>query len=71
MMRKKSKRERTIPTAEQIRSEILREKYHRKYKQVLKSTMYALIVVAAIAVLIVVGGRVSPSMPITAYLPVL
>lgn len=52
MMRKKSKRERTIPTAEQIRSEILREKYHRKYKQVLKSTMYALIVVAAIAVLI-------------------
>ncbi len=52
MIRKRRKKERTIPTADQIRSEILREKYHRKYKQVLKSTLYALVVVAAIAVLI-------------------
>lgn len=52
MMTKKSKRVKAIPTAEQIRSEILREKYTRKYKQVIKSTIYALVVVAAVAVLI-------------------
>lgn len=52
MMIKKSKRVKAIPTADQIRSEILREKYSRKYKQVIKSTVYALVVVAAVAVLI-------------------
>ena len=52
MVRKKSKKIISIPTQEQIEAEILREKYNRKYKQVLKSTMYSLIVVAAIAVLI-------------------
>lgn len=52
MLRKKIKNIKSIPTAEQIEAEILREKYNRKYKQVLKSTMYSLIVVAAVAVLI-------------------
>ena len=52
MVRKKSKKTSVIPTPEQIEKEILREKYNRKYKQVLRSTMYSLIVVAAIAVLI-------------------
>ncbi|MBO5936679.1 MAG: signal peptidase I [Clostridia bacterium] len=52
MVRKKSKSFGSIPTAEQIENEILREKYNRKYKQVLRSTMYSLIVVAAVAVLI-------------------
>ncbi len=52
MVRNKSKKLRSIPTAEQIEAEILREKYNRKYKQVLRSTMYSLIVVAAVAVLI-------------------
>ncbi len=52
MVRKKSKKQISIPTAEQIENEILREKYNRKYKQVLRSTMYSLIVVAAVAVLI-------------------
>ncbi len=42
----------TLPTAKQIEAEILREKYNRKYKQVLKSTLYSLIIVAAVAVLI-------------------
>ena len=51
MVRKKL-RAQAIPTADQIKSEILREKYNRKYKQVMKSTLYALVVVAAIAVLI-------------------
>ena len=41
-----------LPTAKQIENEILREKYNRKYKQVLRSTLYSLVVVAAVAVLI-------------------
>ncbi len=52
MVRRKSKGFGSIPTAEQIETEILREKYNQKYKQVLRSTMYSLIVVAAVAVLI-------------------
>ena len=51
-MVRKNLHARAIPTADQIKSEILREKYNRKYKQVMKSTLYALVVVAAIAVLI-------------------
>ena len=41
-----------FPTVEQVEIAILKEKYTRKYKKVLKSTMSSLIVVAAIAVLI-------------------
>ncbi len=52
MARKKQTNKITIPTAKQIEEEILREKYNRKYRQVLKSTLYSLIVVAAVAVLI-------------------
>ncbi len=52
MARKRPKKNITIPTAKQIEAEILREKYNRKYKQVLRSTIYSLIVVAAVAVLI-------------------
>ncbi len=52
MAKIKTKNTGSIPTPEEIEAEILREKYNRKYKQVLKSTMYSLIVVAAIAVLI-------------------
>ena len=51
-MRKRKIKQLTIPTAKQIETEILREKYNRKYKQVLKSTVYSLVVVAAVAVLI-------------------
>ena len=52
MVRKKSKKILSIPTQEQIEAEILREKYNRKYKHGLKSTVYSLIVVAAVAVLV-------------------
>ena len=52
MAKNKSSNNITIPTANQIEAEILREKYNRKYKQVLKSTIYSLVVVAAVAVLI-------------------
>ena len=52
MARRKSIEQMTLPTAKQIEAEILRERYNRKYKQVLRSTIYSLIVVAAVAVLI-------------------
>lgn len=52
MARKNFYKEITVPTTKQIETEILREKYNRKYKQVLRSTFYSLIVVAAVAVLI-------------------
>lgn len=52
MPKKTSKTKITIPTAKQIETEILREKYKLKYKQVLKSNVYSLLVVAAVAVLI-------------------
>lgn len=52
MARNKSKKHISTPTASQIEAEIIREKYNKKYRQVLKSTVYSLIVVAAVAVLI-------------------
>ncbi len=52
MSKKNQKTKITLPSAKQIETEILRERYNRKYKQVLKSTVYSLIVVAAVAVLI-------------------
>ena len=42
----------TIPTTEQLESELNRVKYRSGYRAVLKSTLYTLITVAAIAVLI-------------------
>ncbi len=42
----------SFPSAKQIETAILKEKYKSKYKKVLKSTLASLIVVAAIAVLI-------------------
>ena len=51
-LKKKEKKPLSIPTVNQLENEILREKYNRKYKQVLRSTIYSLIVVAAVAVLI-------------------
>lgn len=41
-----------IPSSEAVESELKREKYKIKYRTVLKSTVYTLIVVAAVAVLI-------------------
>ena len=52
MFKKKLNLNITLPTADQIEAEILREKYNRKYRQVLKSTVSSLVVVAAAAVLI-------------------
>ncbi len=41
-----------LPTAKQLEDEIKREKYNKKYRKALMSTLYTLIVVAAVAVLI-------------------
>lgn len=43
---------RELPTVEQLTAELGREKYKRRYKRVLRSTIYTLIVVAAVAVLV-------------------
>lgn len=41
-----------LPSIEQLTEELNREKYNRRYKRVLRSTIYTLIVVAAVAVLV-------------------
>lgn len=42
----------TLPTPEQLEEEIARTKYRKRYRRVLRSTIYTLITVAAIAVLV-------------------
>ena len=49
-MRKKKKL--VAPTTMQIESEIKRVRYKRKYRTVMKSTIYMLITVAAVAILV-------------------
>lgn len=41
-----------IPSSEQLENELMRVKYKQRYKKLLKTTFYALLVVAAISVLI-------------------
>lgn len=48
----KSKEITDIPDIEQLEKELVREKHKRRYGRTLRSTVYALIVVAAIAVLL-------------------
>lgn len=48
----KKKKPIEIPTAQQLRSELNRVKYKRRYRSVLRSTVYTLVTVAAIAVLV-------------------
>ena len=52
MIFKKKVDKENFPTSAQIETAISREKYSRRYKKVLRSTLSSLIVVAAIAVLI-------------------
>lgn len=42
----------SVPTVEQLTAELGREKYKKRYKRVLRSTIYSLVVVAAVAVLV-------------------
>lgn len=51
-MNRSQKTRRDLPSLEQLESELSREKYNVRFRRVLRSTVYALIVVAAAAVLI-------------------
>lgn len=51
-MKNKANPPRELPSLEQLTAELEREKYKRQYKRVLRSTVYTLIVVAAVAVLV-------------------
>lgn len=53
-MKKKKTPVTELPSIEQLRIELHREQHNRRYGQVLRSTVYTLIVVAAAAVLIAV-----------------
>ena len=51
-MKSKSNPPRELPSLEQLTAELERENYKRRYNRVLRSTIYTLIVVAAVAVLV-------------------
>jgi len=60
-----------IPTVAQLEAELKREKYKRRYRTVLKSTVFSLITVAAVAVLVatlwlpvlqIYGGSMAPTL---------
>ncbi|MGN1408721.1 MAG: signal peptidase I [Eubacteriales bacterium] len=51
-MKKKTDDITVMPTLEQLNSELERVRYNRRYKRVFRSTVYSLIVVAAVAVLV-------------------
>ena len=51
-MKEKNHTPQTMPEIDQLRAELAREKYKHRYRRVLRSTVYTLIVVAAGAVLV-------------------
>lgn len=52
MNQKKRTTEAAIPTVEELTAELKREKYHSRYRKLLRSTVYTLVIVAAISVLV-------------------
>ena len=67
----KKKKMLTVPTTEQLETEINRVRYKRKYRSALKSTIYMLITVAAVAILVatlwlpvlqIYGNSMTPTM---------
>lgn len=67
----KKNRDINIPTVEQLEAELKRVKYKKQYSRVLRSTIYSLVVVAAVAVLVAVlllpvlqiyGSSMSPTL---------
>lgn len=50
-MRRKTRAPHELPTVEQLQVELHRERHNRRFGQVLRSTIYTLIVVAAVAAL--------------------
>ena len=70
-MKSKTNPPREIPSLEQLTAELERENYKRRYNRVLRSTIYTLIVVAAVAVLVatiwmpvlqIYGGSMTPTL---------
>ena len=70
-MKIKKNKELIMPTSEEIKKELDRENYKRKYTKVLRSTLFTLIVVAAVAVLVatiwmpvlqIYGSSMSPTL---------
>lgn len=53
-MSEKLQRVHDLPSVDQLRAELYREQHNKRYRQVLRSTIYTLIVVAAAAVLVAV-----------------
>ena len=52
-MKKKNKKQNSeVPSLQQLESELKRERYQRQYGRVLRSTIFTLITVAAVAVLV-------------------
>ena len=51
-MKSQKENKQEFPTVEQLKAELGREKYKKRYYRVLRSTVYTLVVVAAIAVLV-------------------
>lgn len=67
----KQKKSLTLPTTQQLKSEINRVSYKRKYRSVMRSTIYMLITVAAVAILVatlwlpvlqIYGSSMTPTM---------
>ena len=63
--------EMTLPTPQQLEDELGRVKYRKRYRRVLRSTVYTLITVAAVAVLVatlllpvlqIYGGSMAPTL---------
>ncbi len=72
-MRSRAEKERTVdmPELHQLKAELKRVKYKKRYNRVLKSTFYTLVVVAAVAVLVatiwmpvlqIYGSSMAPTM---------
>lgn len=71
MFRKKNRSALEIPEIKQLEDELKREKYRRQYRSVLRSTVFTLITVAAMAVLVatlwmpvlrIYGASMSPTL---------
>lgn len=54
MLKRKRKKPMEMPELSQLKAELKRERYQRRYGSVLRSTIYSLVVVAACAILVAV-----------------
>lgn len=52
MKQKKKKSDIAVPSVEELSGELKRENYHHRYRKLLRSTVYTLVIVAAVSVLV-------------------